>query len=116
MAILAHLLGMVICLISGSGLGFVAPLVIWLMKKDESLFIAQHAKQAMIFQIALVVLTLIVAIVGFGFSCITFGLGIPLLILAGVAVTVIAIVLPVIAAVEANKGSMYRYPVVGNLF
>ena len=44
-AMLAHLLGIFF--------GFLAPLVIWLVKKDESRFIGEQAKEALNFQITM---------------------------------------------------------------
>lgn len=116
MAILAHLLGMAVCVFTGSGLGFVAPLIIWMIKKDESAFVAEHAKQAMIFQIALIVFSILAVIGGLALSCLTGGLALPLLILAALLIVVCAIVYPILAAIEANKGRMYYYPVVGDMF
>jgi len=70
------------------------PLIIWLIKKEESEFIAEHAKEALNFQIA----TLIVSLVSI---CTIVG---PIL------VAVAGIVYSILAAIEANKGQPYRYP------
>lgn len=78
----------------------IGPLIIWLIKKDESEFVDIHGKEALNFQItvtlaAVVCGVLVLAIVG-----------LLLLPVLGIA----ALVLTIMAAVKANEGSRYRYP------
>lgn len=77
-----------------------APLIIWLVKKDQSQFVADQAKESLNFQISLI----IYAIVS----------GILVLVLIGfllLAVVFIGgIVLTIIATLKANNGEHYRYP------
>lgn len=84
--------------------GFVGPLIVWLVKKDDSPFAAAQAKEALNFQItlflyailcALLILTVIGALIG-----------IPGLIVLGI----VEIVFTVIAAIQAGEGKSYRYP------
>lgn len=78
----------------------IAPLVIWQMKKNESDFVAYHGKEALNFQISLVIyfaVSLILALVGIGF-------------LLFIAFWVFGLVMVVIAALKANDGVYYRYP------
>lgn len=85
--------------------GFIGPLVVWLMKKDQSPFIAQNAMHALFFQIGIFVLAVIVgilAIVTCGFGAL---LGLPLL--------VIMVLYPIIGGLRANEGKIYSYPVTG---
>jgi len=93
MALLAHLLGIFF--------SFVGPLVIWLIKKDESEFVDYHGKEALNFQLTM----LIAYIVGVLLSTIVIGLCITL------AVWVVIIIFSLMAAVAANKGEYYRYPI-----
>jgi uncharacterized Tic20 family protein len=77
-----------------------APLIIYLMKKDESPFVAEQARESLNFQIsmsiyALVSAVLVVILIGF-------------LLLA--AVWVAGVVLTIIASVKAANGEVYRYP------
>lgn len=78
----------------------IAPLVIWVMKKDESRFVDHHGKEAINFQISVTIYTFIAAI-----SIIVL-LGIVLL----PAVLIFDLVLTIIAAIKANDGAYYRYP------
>lgn len=84
--------------------GFIGPLVVWLVKKDELPFAAAQAKEALNFQISLfaysiacfvLILTVIGAVIGFP----------GLFILA-----IISVVFSIIAAIKAGEGTAYRYP------
>lgn len=81
-------------------LAFVGPLLVWLLKRDEHPFIAGHAKEALNFNISV----LIYAFVGFVLVFVL--IGIPILIIIGIS----WIVLTVVAAVKASNGEEYRYP------
>jgi len=93
MAMLCHLLAIFT--------SFVAPLIIWLIKKDEEPFVDQQGKEALNFQIT-VILAMFVA----GLStCIC--IGVPLLF----AIPIADLVFCIIASVKASNGVAYRYPV-----
>jgi len=92
LAMLAHLLGIVV--------GFIGPLIIWLVKKDESPFIDDQGKEALNFQLT-VLIALVVS------SALTFVIiGCVLL----PAVAVVNLVFCIIGAIRANEGQRYRYP------
>ncbi len=79
---------------------FIAPLVIYIVKKEESDFVRDHAIESLNFQISVFIYIL---------ACI------PLLfILVGIflmmAIGMIAFILVIIATVKAGEGKMYRYP------
>ena len=93
MAILAHVLTLVA--------GFIAPLVIYLIKKDGgSPFVLAHAKESLNFQITLI----LAFIVSFILWIIL--IGILLTWLLGLA----ALVLVIIATIKASEGKFYKYP------
>ncbi len=89
MAILSHVLTFVA--------GFVAPLIIYLIKKDESAFVREHAKESLNFQITIFILIIVLVI-----SII----GILLIWLVGI----LALVFVILATVKASEGKLYRYP------
>ena len=89
LAILSHILTIVVWLF--------APLVIYLIKKDESAFVAEHAKESLNFQIT-VTLACIVLFITI--------IGIFLLWIVGI----IALILVLVATIKANDGKLYRYP------
>lgn len=92
MAMLAHLLGIFT--------GFIGALVIWLIKKDDSPFVEDQGKEALNFQITVVLVYLIGGVT----SCIVVGL----IILP--AAWIANLVLCIMGAVAASKGQAYRYP------
>ena len=97
MGMLIHLLAMLT--------GIVGVLILWLIKKDQSRFIDYHGKEALNFQLTLlliVVASMAVGIVTF------FGifLAIPFVWLMGMG----AFVLEIIACIAANRGEWHRYP------
>jgi len=76
---------------------FLAPLIIYLVKKDESKFVAYHAKESLNFQITLVIICFILIITVVG-------------ILLLWAVGIIGLVLVIVAGIRANDNRLYRYP------
>lgn len=83
-------------------IGFVAPLVIWLIYRDRGRYVEDQAKEALNFQIALVIASVVVGIL----TIVTLGIGGLLFIPLGIG----ALVLMIMAAIAANKGEAYRYP------
>jgi uncharacterized Tic20 family protein len=79
------------------GLPFLGPLVVWLIKKDQSPFVGDQAKEALNFQIAVLIAVLVLFVTCIG------------AILAPV-VAIAGLVFSIIGAIEANKGVYYRYP------
>lgn len=76
------------------------PLVIWLIKKDELPFVDDQGKESLNFQISML-------IYGAGAGILSLILiGIPLLF----AIAIFDIVVVIMAAVQANSGTRYRYP------
>jgi uncharacterized protein len=89
-----------------AGFIFLGPLIIWLIKKDQSRFVDDQGKEALNFSLNVLLLT--IAGVLFGFVTVGFGflLVAPLLVALGV----LSIVMPIIAGMKANAGEAYRYP------
>jgi uncharacterized Tic20 family protein len=108
-AMFAHLSALAGGVLTGAigGWGFfIGPLVIWQMKKDTMPFVADQAKEALNFNITVSAIMLVLMILGF----VTLGIGFlitgPLMLLVGIA----ALVFIIIAAMKANQGERYRYP------
>lgn len=83
-------------------LNIILPLVIWQLKKDDDPFIDNQGREAVNYQICLFIYTLIC--IALAFFCI----GIFLLFILGIA----NIILMVIAAIKANDGVRYEYPLI----
>jgi uncharacterized Tic20 family protein len=80
--------------------GIIAPIVIWQAKKDEMPELDQHGKNAVNWVISsLIYLAISIAL------CFVI-IGIPLVIV----LAVLNIVFPIIAAVKANEGREWKYP------
>jgi len=77
-----------------------APLIIYLVKKDESSFVAYHAKESLNFQITLFIFGFIF------FILIIIIIGILLLWIEGI----VALVLVLVATIRASEGKLYKYP------
>ncbi len=76
------------------------PLIIWLIKRDESEFVNEQGKEALNFQISFTIYCLVAALL------IIVIIGIVLLIALGI----VFLVLVIIASIKANEGEKYRYP------
>jgi uncharacterized Tic20 family protein len=101
----------------------IAPLIIWLVYKNKSQKVAFHAAQALWYQIAWivgwVVGSLILGIVGFVLTLITFGLAlivlIPLVFLIGLGLFLVPFIHECYAAYKVNQDIDYRYPVIADM-
>ena len=82
------------------GVGIVLPLIVYLVKKNESEAITYHAKEALNFHISV----LIYSIACFLLTFIVIG------ILGFIVLALACLVLPIIAAIKGADGEAYRYP------
>jgi uncharacterized protein len=80
--------------------GFIAPLVIWLMKRDEMPFVADQGRETLNFQI-----TILLALSGAALLMIVV-IGFP--IFAGLLL--FHFIVTIIASVRVSDGVAYRYP------
>ena len=87
--------------LSGLLLGVIGPLIIYLVKKDEDPFVADQSREALNFHLALMI-ALFVSILA-------------IFVIIGIFLLPVVIigawVFQIIAAVQANKGVWYRYPI-----
>ena len=85
---------------------FVVPLIIFFVKRDDSPFVAAHAKEVLNFHLSLLIY--VICCIPLIFVVI----GIPILIVLGV----VALVCSIIGAVRAADGAFYRYPLTIRFF
>lgn len=78
--------------------GFIAPLVVYLMKKDESKYLAYQSLQALYFTLACFVASIVLSVV-----------------LIGLFIWPVAVVFNIIAGIKVSNGQHYEYPVVGKM-
>ena len=98
-AMICHLSGLAGIILPASG-NIVAPLIIWQIKKDNNPFIDEQGKEAVNFQISMSIY--LIASIILSFICV----GAFLI----VATIIVFFVFTLIAAVKANNGYHYRYP------
>lgn len=91
-------------------LAFVGPLVIYLVRKDQDPFAEHHAKEALNFNLTVLVVMVVGVIAGLVLSLVTFGLALLVFIPLGAAIGIGWLVLTIIAAIRASNGEGYRYP------
>jgi len=78
----------------------IGPLVGWLIKKEESEFVNDQGKEAVNFQISMTIYIIISAFL------VVVLIGIPLLI----GLAIFDLIMIIVAAIKANDGVKYRYP------
>ena len=81
-------------------MGFVGPLIVWLIKREDDPFVEEHSREALNFQISALIYGIVSALL------ILLIIGIFLLLALGIFVVVAAVV----AAIKAANGDDFRYP------
>lgn len=100
--------------------GMLAAGAVYLLKKDDSDFVAAHAREAFNFNLSMFLMACALAIVGVvlaGATLLTLGIGAIVTLPAGLVLVVLAaavavmwLVCSVVAMVKAWHGESYRYP------
>lgn len=112
-AIGAHLGGLVLGVLTGAALGFLAPLLVWLLKRDEEPFLDHHGKEALNFQLTVLVALVVAALAAVPaviFGVLTLGIGFVIVGAIALAALAVWIALPIMASVKASNGEGFRYP------
>jgi uncharacterized Tic20 family protein len=94
LGILSHILAIV------PGIGIFGPLVIWLIKRDESQFVSESAKESLNFQLTMIIgwiIAWLLAVVLIGFVLMA-------------ALGILNLVLVIIATIKTSENKIYRYP------
>ncbi len=86
--------------LGGTLFSFLPALIVWLLKKDDNAYIAAQAKEALNFQITVILAQCIAGMLAFLLVGLIF---IPIIWLANV-------VFCIIAAISTSSGETYRYP------
>jgi uncharacterized Tic20 family protein len=77
------------------------PLVIWLLKRDSSDYVAEHARESLNFQLSMTLYAIVAGLLVFVL------IGYLLLGLLAIA----DFLLVIVAATHASRGDLYRYPI-----
>ncbi len=90
----------------------IAPLVIYLVKMNESRYVRFHAAQALNMGITAVIESIAIVIVGFFLAVVTHGFGILLIFVAFLALGIAHLVYLILGAVRSNQGQLFRVPTI----
>lgn len=85
----------------------VGPLLVWLLKRDESPEIDAHGKESLNFQLSMFIYTAALGVVCFILMFVLIGF---LLIPLFAILYIVDLVLVIIASLKASEGQFYRYP------
>jgi uncharacterized Tic20 family protein len=97
----------------GNGIGsIVGPLLVWLIKKDTMPEVDAHGKEALNFNVSILIYGIGLTI----FTFLTLGFGAFLAVPLVLAMVIFHIVCTVIATIKANNGEFYQYPLTIRLF
>ena len=128
-AALAHLSALVLALMTSwfAGVaGVLAAAVVYLIKRDDSPFVREHAREALNFNLSMFIYACVAIAIGIalaGATVLTLGIGLLVtapaglaLLLAVGAIAVMWLVCSIVAMVTAWNGEAYRYPLTLRLF
>ena len=87
----------VLCLV---GFPILGPLIVWLIKKEQSSYLDRQGRELLNFQLSYLLYAFLSALLCFVL------IGIPLLIVVGVA----TLVFTIFGIVNASEGKVYRFP------
>ncbi len=79
----------------------IGPLIVWLIKKDESSFVDSQGKEALNFQITMLIAFLVCIVLAF--------ILIGFLLMA--VVVIFNLIMIILAAIKTSEGEDFRYPV-----
>jgi uncharacterized Tic20 family protein len=86
--------------------GFIGPLIVWLVKKDEMPFAGAHGKEALNFQLTLWIVITVAWLV----AVITCGAGVIVSLPVHIAAVIYSTIMSIIATMRASEGQHYQYP------
>ena len=103
-AVHTHLSGLIGALVSVGWLGFVGPLVVWLVHRDKNAFLRATSAGSFNFNLSMWLLNVV------AWVCLFTVILIPVAIVLWILAAVLLVVCHVLAVLKANKGEVYRYP------
>lgn len=102
MGMLIHLLSLLT--------GFLGPLILWLVKRQESTFVDFHGKECINFNLSMLLYSIILMAVSLVVAVVTLGIGIFFLFPAYILLGIGLLVLEIMACIAANNGQWHRIP------
>lgn len=96
--------------VAGGVAAFVGPLVVWLLRRDADPFSAEHARQALNFNLSVLLYAAVAFVGGLIATVLSLGLALIVLVPLGVLALVAYAVVSVLGAVAASNGRPFAYP------
>lgn len=94
---------------------FVGPLIVWLLRREDPV-VAPHAREALNYQLSLIIYFTVATVVAIVAALTIVGLVLSfILILFAIVLLVAEIVFAILASLAASRGELYRYPMNLNL-
>ena len=93
-------LGLIMHVLSLVGFSLIGPLIVWLVKKDESAFLDRQGRELLNFQLSILIYSIVSLVL-----CLVF-IGFALLFV----VFMTSLILTIIGLVKATEGKIYRFP------
>lgn len=128
-AAMAHLSALVLALLTSwiaGAAGVLGAGVVYMIKRDDSAFASEHAREAINFNLSMLIYACVAVLIGFllvGVTVMTLGIGALLtvpagfvLLLAVCGIAILWLVCSLIAVFKAYDGQAYRYPLTMRLF
>jgi uncharacterized Tic20 family protein len=94
----------------GGIIGILPSLIIWLIFKDRGPKTNVEGKEALNFQITLIIGWAIVLIIGSILTAVTLGLFLPIQMILYLAIFVVSLIFSIMGFQKVNTGGSYRYP------
>lgn len=95
-------------------LSVLGPVLVWVLPARKDPFVVAHAQEALNFQLTLFLVALLGIAAYVVLGVLSLGIGLilllPLLLVGAALLAIAAIVSSITAAMAANRGEMYRYP------
>ena len=99
---LPHLLGLLT--------GFLGPLILWLVNRNRSAFLDHQGKEALNFQITILIVVTTGVLLGTPLAILTLGFALLVLIPLYVVYLVLVLIYQITGIVRSNRGEWYTYP------
>ena len=99
---LPHLLGLLT--------GFLGPLILWLVNRNRSAFLDHQGKEALNFQITILIVVTTGVLLGTLLAILTLGFALLVLIPLYVVYLVLVLIYQITGIVRSNRGEWYTYP------
>jgi uncharacterized protein len=90
---------------------FVGPLVVWLVRRNQDPFAAEHARESLNFNLSVLIYVIVGGIAAVILTVVTVGIGLIVIVPAALVAMILWLVWTIQGAMAASRGEAYRYPV-----